>query len=80
MTREEILDKSANLYSCRHIGRYRDSALLAMDDYAKQSAIELLNWLVESDDAHVAVIVKPFHTTNHPNKIYELFQQSKTKK
>lgn len=44
MTKEEILDNSASLYSCRHIGRYKESALTAMDEYAKQEAIEFEDW------------------------------------
>ena len=52
MTKEEILDKHSLVYNCNHIGRYRNSALAAMEEYAQQqlapsSAVEILKELCQ---------------------------------
>jgi hypothetical protein len=63
-TAEEILDNEADKYNCRHIGRYRNSVLSAMEQYKDQSIEELRKEkqtfvdLFESSNNKLAELVK----------------------
>lgn len=54
----------------------QEGVLKAMDISNKEVCINLLNWLVHNNDAHVALQLEPFKTTNRPEIIYEKYIQS----